>query len=164
MGEVAVFAPAAGRCRGEAAGLLGALGAAGFGWFLGGREPPLPPACPVEGVPAWGHALAQGPSESAEEETFPESGPSTPERERYSPSGGEALAWAAWTAACLGVGAVCGRRLPRRPTTGTSSLEDPSTPRRPTAGASRLEELPAPEAKIARASRGQVRLAGYAAK
>ena len=103
-------------------------------------------------------------SVSAEEETYPESGPSTPERERYSPSGGEALAWAAWTASCLGVGAVCGRRLPRRPTTGASSLEDLSTPRRPTAGASRLEELPAPEAKTARASRGQVRLAGYAAK
>ena len=164
MGEVAAYAPAAGRCRGEAAGLLGALGAASFGWFLGGREPPLPPACPAEGVPAWGHALAQSSSDGAEEETSPESGPSTPEGERCSPSGGESLGWAAWTAACLGVGAVCGRRLPRRPSTEVASQGEPATPRRPTTGASLPIELSAPEAKGARASRGRARLAGYAPK
>ena len=164
MGEVAAFAPIAGRCRGEAAGLLGALGAASFGWFLGGREPPLPPACPVEGVPAWGHALARDPSESAEEETSPESGPSTPERGWLLPPGGEALALAAWTASCLGVGAAWGRRRPRRPTTGASGPEEPATPLRTATGAVPLEELSAPEAKGVRASRGQARLAGYAVK
>ena len=142
MGEVAAFAPTAGRCRGEAAGLLGALGAASFGWFLGGREPPLPPACPAEGVPAWGHALAQSSSDSAEEEN------PLAEGERCSPSGGEILGWAAWTAACLGVGVVCGRRLPRRPTAGASIPEEPSTFDR----------------KSVKARRGQARLAGYAAK